>query len=216
MSRVIVCNPAAPEENVIAAVVKALTEGLAVVLPTETQYGLAVRADTEDAPETINRIKGRAESERSALFIRDIAMAGSFCRFTPLSLSLATKFLPGPLTLVLPARDDQTVVSHRFLSLHGIGIRLSSSPLVKAIMARVPFPVTATSANRSGEMTPATVEPIRTMLGEAIGLYIDGGPCRAITPSTVAAVNGTIRILRHGAIAEAEIRSHLRREGLDG
>lgn len=210
------CNPAAPEETVIAAVADALTEGLAVVIPTETQYGLALRADSDEAPQIINRIKGRAESDRSALFVRDIAMAESFCRFTQISRSLAAEFLPGPLTLVLPAKEDQTVVSHRFLSPHGIGIRLSSSPLVRAVMVRVPFPVTATSANRSGEMTPATVELIRAMLGEAVGLYIDGGPCRAITPSTVAAVNGTIRILRHGAIAEAELHSHLRREGLDG
>ncbi|NMC44341.1 MAG: threonylcarbamoyl-AMP synthase [candidate division Zixibacteria bacterium] len=216
MSRVIVCNPAAPEEKVIAAVVEALTEGLAVVIPTETQYGLAVRADSDEAPGTINRIKGRAESDRSALFVRDIAMAEAFCVLTPISRCLATKFLPGPLTLVLPAKENQTAVSRHFLSPHGIGIRLSSSPLVAAVMARVPFPVTATSANRSGEMTPATVDLIHKSLGEAVGLYLDGGPCRAITPSTVAAVNGAVRILRHGAIAEAELRSHLRREGLDG
>jgi L-threonylcarbamoyladenylate synthase len=203
VSRVIVCNPAAPEEKVIAAVVDALTEGLAVVIPTETQYGLAVRADSDNAPELINRIKGRAESEKSALFVRDIAMAERFCRFTPIARSLTAKFLPGPLTLVLPSKEDQTAVSPLFLSLHGIGIRLS-------------FPVTATSANRSGEMTPSTVDLIRTMLGDAVGLFIDGGPCRGITPSTVAAVNGEVQILRHGAIAEAEIRSHLRREGLDG
>lgn len=216
MSRVIVCNPAAPEESVITAVVDALTEGRAVVIPTETQYGLAVRADADDAPRMVCRIKGRAESEPSALFVRDMAMAERFCRLTSLSRSLADKFLPGPLTLVLPVREDQTIVSRRFQSAHGIGVRLSSSPLVAAVMARVPFPVTATSANRSGEATPATVEPIRRSLGEAVELYIDGGPCRAVAPSTVAAVNGRVHILRHGAVAESDIRGHLRREGLDG
>ncbi len=216
MSRVITCNPAAPDVKVIEAVVAALAEGLAVVIPTETQYGLAIRADSEAAPVMIGRIKGRPETERSALFVKDVAMAENFCRFTPLSRALAARFLPGPLTLVLPAKENQTVISEQFLSEHGIGIRLSSSPLVAAVMARVPFPVTATSANRSGEITPPTVDLIRRSLGEAVSLYLDGGPCRGITASTVAAVNGEVRILRHGLIAEAEIRRHLRQEGLGG
>ena len=216
MSRVITCNPAAPDDAAVAAVVDALTDGLAVVIPTETQYGLAIRADSDSAPATVNRIKGRPEAERSALFVKDMAMAELFCRFTPLSRSLAARFLPGPLTLVLPAMKDQTVVSPEFLSAFGIGIRLSSSPLVAAVMARVSFPVTATSANRSGEMTPPTVDLIRKSLGEDVSLYLDGGPCRTLSASTVAAVNGEVRILRHGLIAEDEIRRHLRQEGLDG
>ncbi|MDD4053095.1 MAG: Sua5/YciO/YrdC/YwlC family protein, partial [candidate division Zixibacteria bacterium] len=89
MSRVITCNPAAPDDTAIAAVVDALTEGLAVVIPTETQYGLAIRADSDSAPAVVNRIKGRPEAERSALFVKDVAMAELFCQFTPLSRSLA-------------------------------------------------------------------------------------------------------------------------------
>jgi L-threonylcarbamoyladenylate synthase len=216
VSQVITCNPAAPDDTAVAAVVDALTGGLAVVIPTETQYGLAIRADFDSAPAAVNRIKGRPEAERSALFVKDMAMAEQFCQFTPLSRSLAARFLPGPLTLVLPARKDQTVIPPDFLSVFGIGIRLSSSPLVAAVMARVSFPVTATSANRSGEITPPTVDLIRKSLGEAVSLYLDGGPCRGLTASTVAAVNGQVRILRHGLIAEAEIRRHLRQEGLDG
>lgn len=216
MSRIITCNPAAPDDTVIAAAVDALTAGLAVVIPTETQYGLAIRADSAAAPAAVNRIKGRPEAERSALFVKDIAMAESFCELTPLSRSLAARFLPGPLTLVLPARKDQMVVPPDFLSAFGIGIRLSSSPLVAAVMTRVTFPVTATSANRSGEIPPPTVDLIRKSLGEDVSVYLDGGPCRGLTASTVAAVNGQVKILRHGLIAEADIRRHLRQEGLDG
>jgi L-threonylcarbamoyladenylate synthase len=211
-----VCNPVAPDEAAVTAIVDTLEAGLAVVLPTETQYGLAMRADSASTSAAISRIKGRSETERSALFVKDISMAESLCRFTALARSLAMRFLPGPLTLVLPVREAQSIVPVDFISAYGLGIRLSSSPLVAAVMARVPFPVTATSANRSGEIPLATVASIRSSLGEEVSLYIDGGPCPDLAPSTVAAVNGQVKILRQGAIAEADIRSYLRQEGLDG
>ena len=100
-------------------------------------------------------------------------------------------------------------VSPELKSNLGFGIRISSSPLIKGIMARVPFAVTATSANISGETTAPTIEEISWSLGDEVSLYVDGGPCRTVTPSTVLHVDDRIEILRHGLIAESEIKRFL-------
>jgi tRNA A37 threonylcarbamoyladenosine synthetase subunit TsaC/SUA5/YrdC len=74
--------------------------------------------------------------------------------------------------------------------------------------------VTATSANISGEITQATVGEIRSVLGEEVELYLDGGPCRSVVPSTVVKIAERVEILRHGMISEAEIKSFLQTAGV--
>ncbi len=216
MTHVVACNPAMPDTETVRRIVAVLTEGRAVVMPTETQYALSLRADRDETADAITQIKQRPMESKCAIFVRDLTMAATFCELSTAARTLARKYLPGPLTMVLPAKPGQSVVSDRFRSAHGFGIRISSSPLVAAVMTQATFPVTATSANQSGEITLPTVQGIRQALGDDITLYVDGGPCRAVTASTVAAVAETVTILRHGLIAEAEIRRFLREEGLDG
>ncbi len=204
-----VCNPANPEPETIMQAARALVDGQAIVVPTETQYGLAIRADRPDAPEKINRIKRRNETLPVALFVKDVQMGERLCEFSNTAHLLADRFLPGPLTLVLPPRKGRETAAAGFVSAEGIGIRISSSPLVTAIMRKVDFPVTATSANLSGQRTPSTVSEIQKELGDAVTLYLDGGPCRGLIPSTVVRVNGGVHVLRPGVISESEIRMAL-------
>jgi len=171
---------------------------------------LSIRADRENAPEKIGRIKKRSGVVPAAVFVKDIQMAELFCEVSDMARRLAARFLPGPLTLVLSARAGQRAVAAGFASEDGFGIRISSSPLVAALMAKTPFPVTATSANISGEISPATVNEIAKVLGDDVDLYVDGGPCRGVVPSTVLKVTDTVSVLRHGAIPEAEIRRFLK------
>jgi L-threonylcarbamoyladenylate synthase len=209
VSRVLTCNPAHPDRQIVETAVRVLGEHDAVVLPTETQYGLSIRADIPDAPEKINRIKRRISTLPVALFVKDIHMAERFCDITDQARILADRFLPGPLTLVLPIREGQDTTAAGFASPEGIGIRISSSPLVAAITSRLDFPVTATSANVSGRKTPSDLRTIRKELGEEVELYLDGGPCRGMIPSTVVRVNDGVHIIRPGIISEAEIRMAL-------
>lgn len=203
------CDPADPDREVVEEVVRTLTGNMAVVLPTETQYGLAIRADKPDATERINRIKRRTATFPVALFVKDIQMAESFCTITDRARFLADRFLPGPMTLVLPVRPGQKMAADGFASPEGFGIRISSSPIVAAIAARLDFPVTATSANVSGRRTPPTIREIRKELGDSVELYIDGGPCRGVIPSTVVRVDDGAHVIRPGVISEAEIRMAL-------
>lgn len=209
MSRFLTCNPADPDRQIVEDAVRSLIDNRAVVLPTETQYGLAIRADRPDAPEKISRIKRRTTTFPVALFVKDIQMAETFCEITDTGRILADRFLPGPLTLVLPIRAGQNAAASGFASPDGFGIRISSSPLVAAIAARLDFPITATSANLSGGRTASTVNEIKRELGDAVELYLDGGRCRGIIPSTVVRVNGGVHVLRPGVIPEAEIISAL-------
>jgi L-threonylcarbamoyladenylate synthase len=214
MSRVVACNPARPDPSVIDDAVSVIHAGGAVVAPTETQYGLMLRADSEQTLSRLQEIKKRPELRKPAVFVRDMAMAETFCTIDSMTRALAGRFLPGPLTLVLAPRPGQTVISESLISPDGIGVRISSSPLVAAIAGRVSCPITATSANISGELTPATVPEIRAALGDGIDLYLDGGPCRSVVPSTVVKIAGGIEILRHGLISEAEIKSFLQTAGV--
>jgi L-threonylcarbamoyladenylate synthase len=207
VSRIVTCNPARPDEKAIAVIAEALTDGQVVVMPTETQYALAVRADRDDAGQTIRNIKKRSDDATPALFVKTIEDAEKFCLLSLAARKLAGRFLPGPLTMVVPAKPGQQVIPEDFVSTHGIGLRVSSSPLIRAVMARVRFPVTATSANISGDITPRTVDKIRETLGDSVDLFIDGGPCGGIIPSTVVHVNEAVSLLRHGVIAETEIRA---------
>lgn len=211
MSRTLQCDPAHPDPAVVAQIVQALTSGQAVVCPTETQYGLLLRADNT-ALATLSQIKNRSEQTKPALFVSSLESAESFCEISPLARKLADKYLPGPMTLVLPSREGQNVAPIDFQSEDGYGIRISSSPLIASVMAKVSFPVTATSANASGVLTPQTIGEIVAMLGDRIDLYIDGGACRSIIPSTVVKVSNQVTILRHGLIPEAELRTFLRQE----
>jgi L-threonylcarbamoyladenylate synthase len=174
-------------------------------MPTETQYSLSVRADDVQAMSKIGRIKKRDMKSKPALFVKDMDMAEKFCEINDKARKLAEKYLPGPLTMVLPAKNDQHFVSTDFLSDDGFGIRISSSPLIRMLMDRLAFAVTATSANISGELTHDSVEKIAGVFGDMVDLYIDGGPCRGIVPSTVLKVTDDLSVLRHGLISEAEI-----------
>lgn len=213
MSRILRCDPESPEDSVLDIAAEVLFSGGKVVMPTETQYGLAIRADKNGTLAEICRLKRRDSNLKPALFVKDMEMAESFCTVNIGARKLAECFLPGPLTLVLPSRENQSVVSRDYLSLDGFGIRISSSPVVGGINNRLPFAVSATSANISGKSTPAEIKEIEKLFGNSVDLYLDGGFCRTVMSSTVVKVNESIRVLRRGQIPESEILSCLERGG---
>ena len=210
MSRIVRCDPVKPDPAILKETEDLLTRGEAVVIPTETQYALSVRADIKGALEMICRIKQRDRHLSPALFVKDMTMAKTFCEVNHTAERLAERFLPGPMTLVVPSKKDQHAVAEEFLSERGFGLRISSSPFISAIMNRLSFPITATSANVSGRTSRSSIEEIEADLGNAVALYVDAGPCRGIVPSTVVAVSDTMEILRHGAIPAIEIHAVLK------
>jgi len=170
--------------------------GEVIAFPTETRYGLAADATNPEAVVRLLAIKGRPESAAIALLVADRAMLASLVgELPPVADALIRAHWPGPLTLVLPARDD---LPQAICSAGGrVGVRMSSDPVAAALVARCGHPITATSANRSGEEAAKTA---REAALRGVALTLDGGP-RDRLPSTVALIDAAgVRVLRRGSV----------------
>jgi L-threonylcarbamoyladenylate synthase len=186
--------------------VAALERGEVVCLPTETFYGLAVRADSQTALLALAEIKARNADTPFGLLVPSVESLRSLARVWPKGVQeLVQRFWPGPLTVVVPARNDlcQEIVGPR----GGVAARMSSHPIAAALVASFGAPVTATSANPTGQEPASLVSTARGYFGDQVAVYLDGGTCRASSASTVAELDesGDIRVLREGAIPAAQV-----------
>jgi L-threonylcarbamoyladenylate synthase len=193
----------------IARAVTALREGHVVVYPTETFYGLAADPFSPLAMERLFAVKGRDSAKTVALIAHDHASAFALASAVPaIARKLADHFWPGPLTLVLPAREglhDSLVGPDG-----GVGVRVSPDPIARALAVGFGRPITATSANLAGQPPARWLAPTRAAFGDRVSVYLDGGELTAAMPSTIVACdhNGW-RIIREGAISEDQITSVL-------
>jgi L-threonylcarbamoyladenylate synthase len=184
--------------------IAALQAGELVVYPTETFYAIGADAFSSVALRRLFQVKGREPGRPVGLIAADSAMALSVAREIPIDARrLADAFWPGPLTLVLPARDD---IAPELAGADGVGVRVSPNPVARALSAGIGKPITATSANLSGAAPSSTLEEARSGLGEKVKVYLEGGKLTASAPSTVVAVNQSgWKMVRLGAISERQI-----------
>jgi len=190
-----------PEPAIIEQACQFLNQGGLVVAPTETRYGLLARIDLPEAVSRLFEVKGRRIDKPSAIFVSEISKLKELADFPPKAQILADQFLPGPLTLVLKSKRD----FGRFFTLNNrTGFRISSSPLIRALVAKT-GPLSATSANLSGQKEPESISEICGLFGDQIDLYIDGGRLNNPASTVVQVINGQITILREGAISSNDI-----------
>ena len=190
----------------IARAAELLRAGALVAVPTETVYGLAARADSEAAVAGIFRAKGRPDFNPLIVHVASLAMARELARFDDRAETLAARFWPGPLTLVLPARLSP-VVPAVTAGLPTIALRMPDHPATRRLLEDAALPLAAPSANRSGAISPTRPEHVAESLGSRVAAILDGGPCRRGVESTIVALreDGGWHLLRPGPIAEGEL-----------
>jgi L-threonylcarbamoyladenylate synthase len=191
----------------LAEALAALRRGEVIVFPTETLYGLGADALNFFAVGKVFQLKGRDPNNPFPVLVADRAMLDCLvAETTPLAESLMTRFWPGPLTLVLPARTD---IPRPLVNRHGgIGVRLSSQPIATELVRLLGRPVTATSANPSGRPGARTVAQARNYFAGKIDIYLDGGELNSPTGSTVAAVSkDKLKIIRAGEISRETLEN---------
>jgi L-threonylcarbamoyladenylate synthase len=199
--------PGAPPDAAIAIAIAALRAGEVVVYPTETFYGIAADAFEPEALERIFEIKGRDTAKTIALIAHDAAAAFAIAREVPeIARRLSAVFWPGPLTIVMPARSG---IPNALVGPDGgVGIRVSSHPIARALAYGLGRPITATSANRSGQAPARTIGEARATLGDKVKVFVEGGTLTGDVPSTVVQCDRDgLRLLRAGAIGVDKIEA---------
>ncbi|HLW70138.1 MAG TPA: L-threonylcarbamoyladenylate synthase [Candidatus Binataceae bacterium] len=196
----------------LEAAIAALRAGELVVYPTETFYGLAADPESSASMEALLSLKGRDPDKPIALIAADSESAFALAREIPLDARrLAAAFWPGPLTLVLPARPG---LHPALVGAGGVGVRVSSHPLARALAAGLGRPITATSANLAGQPPISAPDQLRAVFADKIKVILEDGILSGGAPSTVIEfVHNNYRIVRPGAIAEPVIAEALTATG---
>ena len=180
-----------------------LDERGVVALPTETFYGLAVSVFDQVACERVFEIKGRPSTKALPCIVSGIEQLERVASEIPALVSeLSTRFWPGPLTLIVPARATVAAASETGT----IAVRVSSLPLAREL-ALIAGPVTATSANVSGAPPATTADEVLAQLGGSVDLVLDGGATSGGLASTIVDVtSGKLELVREGAIAFRDVK----------
>lgn len=195
-------DPTAPAPDAIAEAAAVLEAGGIVAFPTETFYGLGVAALDAAAVRRLFALKARPESRPILVLVDDPARIERFALLTTGARELIARHWPGALTLVLPARP---VVPPELTAGTGtIGVRQPAHAVPRALAAALGAPVTAPSANLTGEAPPTTAAEVIAVFDGRIDLVLDGGPTHGGPPSTVLDVTvDPPRLVREGAVRVA-------------
>jgi len=197
----------------IDAAVARLREGRLIVMPTETVYGLAGDACSDEAVAQIFALKGRPSFNPLIVHVRDVSVAAAYVQWNDLAARLAGAFWPGPLTLVLP-RQEHCPISY-LASAGGdtLAIRVPAHPVAQAVLEAFGGGIAAPSANRSGKISPTMVAHVQFEFPDRDLLILEGGACDVGIESTVvdcASGDGAV-ILRPGSITQEMITA----QGID-
>lgn len=182
-----------------------LKKGELVAIPTETVYGLAANAFDEKAVKRIFSVKQRPTTSPLILHSYSLETINTFVKkMPPVAYALAKAFWPGPLTLVVSKK--KRVPSILSAGLPTIGVRIPSHPVVRALLAKLPFPLAAPSANPFGYISPTRAQHVREQLEGKVAYIIDAGATEQGLESTIVGFQEEQPILyRRGALPQEEI-----------
>lgn len=186
----------------IAEAAARITAGECVAVPTETVYGLAADAGNAAAVAGIYAAKGRPSFNPLIVHLPDLAAAERLAVFDADARTLAERFWPGPLTLVLPLRADAPIAALVTAGLPTVALRVPRHRAMQALLAAAGRPLAAPSANASNGLSPTRAAHVAQSLGGRVPLIIDDGGCEAGLESTILAGR---TLLRPGPIAAADL-----------
>lgn len=196
-------------EHALEQSARLILAGKVIAFPTDTFYGLGTDPFNLAAVTEIFRIKRRSADRPIPLLVASLDQAADLVANPPeLFFTLAKKFWPGPLTLVVPA--SRLIPLKVTANTGRVGIRWPRLAVAEALIEAVDRPLTGTSANLSEHPACSTAAQVEEQIGDVLPLILDGGTTAGGSPSTVVQLEGNhARILRFGSITESQLKEFL-------
>ena len=186
-----------------------IRQGGLVAFPTETVYGLGANALDPQAVRGIFAAKGRPQDNPLIIHLEDASQTALYAKhIPPVYYRLCEQFSPGPLTIILPKRENIPLETSG--GLDTVAVRIPSHPVARQIIHWAGVPVAAPSANLSGSPSPTTAEHCVNDLWGRVDAIVDGGACSVGLESTVLSLAGERPVLlRPGAVTPQMLRPFL-------
>jgi L-threonylcarbamoyladenylate synthase len=192
--------------NSIQEAAQWLTQGELVAIPTETVYGLAARADNPNAITKIFEVKQRPAFNPLILHLATIQDIYNYAFVNALSEALIKAFMPGPFSILVPKKNNVLDIITAGSNL--VAIRISNHPVFQQLLATLPFPLVAPSANMFGYVSPTHAAHVLQGLRNKIPYILDGGVSNVGLESTIVQVVDEENIIMHryGGITQEQIQ----------
>jgi L-threonylcarbamoyladenylate synthase len=205
MLRVITTPTTNIDSAVIDQIVDVLSHGGVVAHPTETVYGLAANMFNEDAVRKIYNLKCREENKILSVMVQDATYIEDIVgKLSLFARNIIDQVFPGPITVIVPVKKQISI--KYFKESTSIGFRIPDFELCTKMLNKLDFPITTTSANKSGLNDAQLAMEVMTYFGDSIDLLVDGGRTQMGKPSTVIDItDDQIKVLREGTFDISEI-----------
>ncbi len=183
-----------------------IRNGGLVIFPTETVYGLGGNATSDTAAASIYHAKGRPADNPLIIHIANPWDAYDYTYPTPVYDLLAAAFMPGPLTVIMKAKDNIPMTVRA--GLETVAVRCPSHPVAQALIRAAGVPIAAPSANLSGKPSPTCASHVKDDMNGRVNMILDGGESEVGLESTIVKIeeNGSLTLLRPGGITLAELQ----------
>ncbi|MGB9153063.1 MAG: L-threonylcarbamoyladenylate synthase [Alphaproteobacteria bacterium] len=194
------------DENSIARAAALLREGKLVAFPTETVYGLGADATNGPAVAAIYAAKGRPSFNPLIIHVAEPRALDNLIEWNDTARLLASSLWPGPLTLILPRKNDSPISLLASAGLDTLAVRIPSHPAAQKLLRAVNLPIAAPSANASGKLSPTTPIHVAESLGNKVDLILAGGRSQIGVESTVVNLaSPQPSILRPGGVTQEQL-----------
>lgn len=172
---------------------RAVVEGKLIIYPTDTVYGIGGNALDEKVVAKVYAAKGRNERKPLSMILGKFEMIEEYCYINNEERAILLKYLPGPYTFIMRLKKKIPVSEN-----DRVGIRVPNYMFIRRVSSELGLPIITTSANRSGEKEPCSLEELDDAIARKAAVIVDGGRCAFCQVSTVVDLVDR-KILRKGA-----------------
>ena len=182
-----------------------LDKGHCVAVPTETVYGLAGNAYSDNAVKRIFKLKKRPRKNPLIVHYLNLNQLKNDCEINQYFILLFKKLCPGPITFVLKLKKQSKISKYVTNNKKTLAVRFPKHTLTRNLLKKLNYPIAAPSANISTNISAVSLEDVKDEFGKKIKFILNGGRSKIGLESTVVSLYGKTKVLRPGAISHKKI-----------